>query len=1389
MLAMNRKVIILSISLLLIISARIAFSDVVPTGGGGGGGQLARILTLQEGWNSVSSPFQEGIDVQTINNSCGNYVQVQYWTGTSYGNEYSTLQAGKGYLVLVLNNCSFSVSGTPYTMQPFDPSGGWRLIGASSTDLNVNGILGTCDKNSLQVLTSIDHVPTDILEVSKSYWIMSPTSCTFGKAPVENCTDSDGGKNYFVKGTVTQGAGSSPDCCAVNLGNPDCYETSGYLAERFCDSQGNLNTEIVSCPNLCQNGACLSSPPTCTDSDGGKNYYSKGQAMLSTGANLIDSCPTNSPYKAGITLLEAYCTNESPFVVYQEYNCSKGCKDGACIKETCVNHNECSQACDDLGITSHWSGSKTKSWTGTCPSGAYGCMTGDCCLGQCTTSGTCFCQRTNKVDIYGSVCPSGTTCGQDCYCHSNQTTSVCGNSICDTDEHYCPDDCGWFWAHRANVTRVNYKGTTYLVSVTSDVYVGNVRKVFLNFSWNNGQNSEGFIIGEGESRTLSNGSVIKINGLPVSVDVVNIGIASGPYIRGFSMIQVLPPWSLSASNGALTMNLENRIGGQIKITQWTIDVGNGPVSCDVNPDVFMDPGSQQTVSCTPSSGWIAQTPGQSYNALITIYYSYQDTGFTTTGTLSSTYAGSVVNATCTDSDGGKNYYLQGTITSGTTRLVESCYLFNPSGSGSPVSECPSSDSRCKIHEHWCEGSAIRAEEYKCPYGCKNGACISSTDNSYSITVQASDSSDSYVRDWNIFTYDPTGTYIGNGKWSSGTPLKTAYYTRSGTWSFNLNSGTYYLVIGQSGGEPYGSYSGQINVNGVNMQFTGADINHAIKFDVPLQITTKVCINHDECSQACDNLGISSKWMGYGNNRKFWEGSCPSSVYGCMTGDCCLGQCNSSGRCFCLRTNVVDIYGNVCPTGSTCGDDCRCHQTDEGYKFSVKTDRYSYLLGEDMKITAVLSGKSSTDFSKATVMTNIGNTNVIMNPVGAGSSACTASATGTTCSVSIEYYFVGTYNVPSDTLSGVYKVISTSVLGGDRKNAVTNFQVGTNYNDYVGVSVNPQEQYTMVGNQVKYDVTVTDSHPIMTCPYAPNAENKCNPEIYSYLINVDGLPYHTVFPEVVNVHAGGSNTFELKVFSSPGKTEEGIATTIQSATTSATAERSVSITGNPIATAASAQTTPIKDAVFKFSVKVSLKGDSTVSDSATGILHVRFVELNESPPFQQQEKFNIDLVKGWNLISLPGKGIGFIQGTCSERPLAFVYLKNLEKYISIDEALKSLGSNELLDHLSTHSFWVYSYEDCSIGFKVDSYSTYSGLALTKGWNLLGVTKDMTGETLGNIKGSCTFDKIYTWNKKAQTWVQRSENDLIDESINGMILQTEADCNLKTNMIQPPPFPSG
>lgn len=81
----------------------------------------------------------------------------------------------------------------------------------------------------------------------------------------------------------------------------------------------------------------------------------------------------------------------------------------------------------------------------------------------------------------------------------------------------------------------------------------------------------------------------------------------------------------------------------------------------------------------------------------------------------------------------------------------------------------------------------------------------------------------------------------------------------------------------------------------------------------LPVLASACTTHDQCSEACNSLGY---------------GSCPYGVYGCMVRDCCIGQCNywETNQCFCLHTTHVDIYGDVCPSGSFCGSDCRCHPT-------------------------------------------------------------------------------------------------------------------------------------------------------------------------------------------------------------------------------------------------------------------------------------------------------------------------------------------------------------------------------------------------------------------------------------------------------------------------------
>ena len=63
------------------------------------------------------------------------------------------------------------------------------------------------------------------------------------------CTDSDSGKDYYVKGTVTDIDGNGTDYCSG----------ANDLTEYFCGTQLQLNSETYTCPNGCQDGACVSS--------------------------------------------------------------------------------------------------------------------------------------------------------------------------------------------------------------------------------------------------------------------------------------------------------------------------------------------------------------------------------------------------------------------------------------------------------------------------------------------------------------------------------------------------------------------------------------------------------------------------------------------------------------------------------------------------------------------------------------------------------------------------------------------------------------------------------------------------------------------------------------------------------------------------------------------------------------------------------------------------------------------------------------------------------------------------------------------------------------------------------------------------------------------------
>ncbi len=174
------------------------------------------------------------------------------------------------------------------------------------------------------------------------------------------CSDSDGGVNYNVKGTATGissssgGEASRTDYCLSGGSFPP---GSVFVMETYCNINNYLDEHYYDCAKIgkeCIDGACVSvssstntstsssstttsttsSNVTCSDSDGGKTYGTKGIVTLSNGTSASDSC------SGQVYLFETYCLSNN--LMYDSYTCydsSAGRGNMRCIDGACINPN------------------------------------------------------------------------------------------------------------------------------------------------------------------------------------------------------------------------------------------------------------------------------------------------------------------------------------------------------------------------------------------------------------------------------------------------------------------------------------------------------------------------------------------------------------------------------------------------------------------------------------------------------------------------------------------------------------------------------------------------------------------------------------------------------------------------------------------------------------------------------------------------------------------------------------------------------------------------------------------------------------------------------------------------------------------------------------------
>lgn len=193
-----------------------------------------------------------------------------------------------------------------------------------------------------------------------------------------NCTDTDGGVNYYQTGTVVSSAGNFTDFCSSNA-------SGNFLVEYYCKGTNELNTTFFCPANMaCINGACIATAPQCVQS---------GQ-----------SCVANSP------------------------------NGGCCSGLTCDSSGNCNTpipACIPNGETC--SAASNNCCEGFSCNAASGTCAPNCSSGQVACNGLCV-NYANDPNNCGS-------CGVECSPGQNCTNGACvtPTSSCFQSGHQCID--------------------------------------------------------------------------------------------------------------------------------------------------------------------------------------------------------------------------------------------------------------------------------------------------------------------------------------------------------------------------------------------------------------------------------------------------------------------------------------------------------------------------------------------------------------------------------------------------------------------------------------------------------------------------------------------------------------------------------------------------------------------------------------------------------------------------------------------------------------------------------------------------------------------------------------------------------------------------------------
>jgi len=274
-----------------------------------------------------------------------------------------------------------------------------------------------CDKHSDSKVTDIRYCSNNYMLQAVCFWNDDETS---EEPPLNTCSDTDGGIDYYDKGTVTWYGESWTDVCL----------TSKNLEENYC-KDGTAWYDQVICPDTCNNGVCVKTTHSCTETDGGKNYYDKGTVTIDGQTRGTDYCGSSN------YLIEYYCLSSTASEqITVGTNCDYGCNNGACVydhKPECTNgdirNQKCLSGTDAINAGCSWSDGVNRGasqWEECINGEWYESL--DCCSAgkECSKLTTSSCTDIPKICGNGKV-ESGEECDDGNTIDGDGCSSTCTN--------------------------------------------------------------------------------------------------------------------------------------------------------------------------------------------------------------------------------------------------------------------------------------------------------------------------------------------------------------------------------------------------------------------------------------------------------------------------------------------------------------------------------------------------------------------------------------------------------------------------------------------------------------------------------------------------------------------------------------------------------------------------------------------------------------------------------------------------------------------------------------------------------------------------------------------------------------------------------------------------